>query len=67
MCNLVKAEDSDHAGNKLTRRSRTRVMMYMNMSLITWYSNRQFTIEPSVFGAEFVAMKVGIETLCAIW
>ena len=41
-------------------------MVYMNMSLINWYSNKQSTIETSVFGTEFVAMKVGIETLCAI-
>lgn len=28
-----------------------------------WSSKKQITIETSVFGAEFVAMKVGIETL----
>ena len=38
----------------------------MNMSLIYWYSKKQSTIETSVFGTEFVAMKVGIKTLCAI-
>ena len=27
--------DSDHAGNKQTRRSRTGFMIYMNMSLLT--------------------------------
>ena len=30
--------DSNHAGNKQTRRSRTGFMIYMNMSLINWYS-----------------------------
>ena len=59
--------DSNHAGNKQTRRSRTRFMTYTKMSLINLYSKRQFIIETSVFGAEFVAMKVGIKTLCAIW
>jgi hypothetical protein len=29
--------------------------------LITWYSKRQPTIESSVFGAEFVALKNGME------
>ena len=48
--------DSHHASNK-----------YMNMSLINWYSKKQSTLETSVFGAEFVAMKVGVETLHAIW
>ena len=58
--------DSDHAGKKQTRRSKTR-FMYMNMSLIIWYSKRQSTIETSVFGAEFVAMKVRIKALNEIW
>ena len=58
--------DSDHAGDKQTRRSRTRFMVFMKMSPINWYSQKHSTIEISVFGAEFVAMKVGIETLRAI-
>ena len=58
--------DSNHAENKGTRRSRTRFMIYMNMSLINWYSTKQSTMAPSVFGAEFVAMKVRIKTLHAI-
>ncbi len=33
------------------------------MALIVWLSKRQLTIETSVFGAEFVAMKHGIEML----
>ena len=55
--------DSDHAGDKLTRRSRTGFLIYCNMALIVWLSKRQPTIETSVFGAEFFAMKHGIETL----
>ena len=55
--------DSDHAGEKRTRRSRTGFLIYCNMALIIWLSKRQPTIETSVFGAEFVAMKHGIETL----
>jgi hypothetical protein len=31
--------------------------------LIDWVSKKQATIETSVFGAKFVAMKHGIETL----
>ena len=55
--------DSDHAGDKLTRRSHTGFLIYCNMALIVWLSKKQPTIETSVFGAEFVAMKHGIETL----
>ena len=35
----------------------------MNMALITWLSKKQATVEGSVFGAEFVALKAGVEAL----
>jgi hypothetical protein len=54
--------DSDHAGEQFTRRSRTGFVIYLNMAPIVWFSKRQPTLESSVFGAEFVAMKNGIET-----
>jgi hypothetical protein len=54
--------DSDHAGDRLTRRSRTGFFIYLNGAPIAWQSKKQATIESSVFGAEFVAMKVGMET-----
>ena len=55
--------DSDHAGDQSTRRSRTGYLIYLNMALVNWMSKKQPTIETSVFGAEFVAMKHGIESL----
>ena len=55
--------DSDRAGEKSTRRSRTGYLIYMNNALITWFSKRQPTVECSVFGAEFVAMKHVMEAL----
>ena len=58
--------DSNHAGEKQTGRSRTRFMIYMNMSLNNWFSEKCYTIETSVFGEEFVTMKVGVEMLHAI-
>jgi hypothetical protein len=54
--------DSDHAGEQFTRRSRTGFVIYMNMAPIVSFSKRQPTLESSVFGAEYVAMKNGIET-----
>jgi hypothetical protein len=54
--------DYDHTGEQFTRRSRTRFVIYLNMAPIVWFSKRQPTLESSVFGAEFVAMKNGIET-----
>ena len=55
--------DSDHAGDKRTRRSRTGFIIFLNMAPIVWFSKKQATIETSVFGAEFVAMKQGMECL----
>ena len=37
--------DSDHAGDKVTRRSRTGFMIFMNMALINWCSKKQSTVE----------------------
>jgi hypothetical protein len=59
--------DSDHAGDKRTRRSRTGFIIYLNMAPIVWYSKKkQATIETSIFGAEFDAMKNGMECLRGI-
>ncbi len=54
--------DSDHAEDKRTRRSHTGFLIFCNMALIDWVSKKQAT-KTSVFGAEFVAMKHGIEKL----
>jgi hypothetical protein len=55
--------DADHAGDKLTRRSRTGIITYMNMAPIVWHSKRQNSVKTSTFGLEFVAMKVATERL----
>jgi hypothetical protein len=58
--------DSDHGGDKRTRRSRTGFFIFLNNALIKGYSKRQPTVETSVFGAEFVSMKTGLETMRGI-
>jgi hypothetical protein len=55
--------DSNHAGEKRTRRSCTGFFVFVNTALVQWFSKQQATVERSVFGAEFVAMKVGMESL----
>jgi hypothetical protein len=60
ICMMV---DNDHAGEKKTIRSRTGFIIFCNLAPVIWLSKQQATIETSVFGAEFVAMKHGIETL----
>ena len=55
--------DIDHAREKRTRRSRSGFFIYMNTDLIKLFSNKQSTIETSVFGDDFVAIKIGKELL----
>ena len=55
--------DSDHAGDRVTRRSRTGVLIFLNSAPIVWYSKKQNSIETSSFGSEFSAMKTGVELL----
>lgn len=53
--------DADHAGCRVTRRSHTGVIIFVNRAPIMWFSKRQNTVESSTFGSEFVAMKTAIE------
>ena len=53
--------DSDHAGDKMTRRSQTGIILYLNTAPIVWYSKRQSTVESSTFGSEFVALRIASE------
>ena len=55
--------DSDHVGDKLTRKSGTGYNIFLKNAPIDWLSKKQATIETSVFGAEIVAINIGIETL----
>ena len=55
--------DSDHAGDHKNRRSRTGFFIYLNMAPIVWYSKKQSRVETSVFGAEFIALKTGVDTI----
>ena len=53
--------DSDHAGDMLTRRSRTGYVVLLNGAPIYWNSKKQTSCETSTFGSEFVAMKQATE------
>ena len=55
--------DSNHTGEKKTRQSRTGFFVFTNGALIQWLSKKPATIKTSVFGAKFVAMKIGMESL----
>ena len=55
--------DSDHAGDKVSHRSRSGFFIYMNTGLVQWFSKNQSSVETSVFSAEFVAMKQGLDAV----
>ena len=58
--------DSDHAGDRLTRRSQTGIIVYCNSAPVIWYSKRQTTVETSTFGAEFVAIRISSELIISL-
>jgi len=53
--------DSDHAGDTVTRRSRTGIFLFIQNAPIVWFSKKQTSIETSSFGSEFSAMKTAVE------
>ena len=48
--------DTDHAGETVTRRSITGFFVYINSSLVYWFSKKN-RIESSSFGSEFTVIK----------
>jgi hypothetical protein len=60
---LTMFVDTDHAGIKVTRRSRTGIIIYINSAPIIWFSKRQNTVESSTFGSEIVTLQIGMELL----
>ena len=53
--------DADHAGNLETWRSHTGILIYLNNSLIIWFSKRQNAVESSSFGSRFVSLRIATE------
>ena len=60
---IVAKVDDDHASDTVTRRSMTGILVYLNCSLIHWWSKKQASIESSSFCVEFIAMKQCCEYL----
>ena len=55
--------DADHAGNKVTRRSHTGIIIYCNLAPVMWFSKKQNTVETSTFGSELIAMRICTEMI----
>eukprot|EP00546_Thalassionema_frauenfeldii_P003040 CAMPEP_0178938862 /NCGR_PEP_ID=MMETSP0786-20121207/26565_1 /TAXON_ID=186022 /ORGANISM="Thalassionema frauenfeldii, Strain CCMP 1798" /LENGTH=311 /DNA_ID=CAMNT_0020617625 /DNA_START=899 /DNA_END=1834 /DNA_ORIENTATION=- len=53
--------DASFGSNKVTRRSHTGFIIFVNRALIKWYSKKQPTIESSAFLAEYIALKTCVE------
>ena len=53
--------DSDHAGDVISRRSRTGVMIFCGRAPIVFHSKKQGSVETSSFGSELAAMKTAVE------
>ena len=58
--------DADHAGDRVTRRSQSGIIIFLGLAPIIWYSKRQNSVEVSSFGSEFVAMRIGVEMVKAL-
>jgi hypothetical protein len=55
--------DANHAGNVITRRSHTGIIIYVQNAPIIWFSKRQNMVESSSFGSEFVALRTAKEDM----
>jgi hypothetical protein len=58
--------DADHAGNVVTRRSHTGIVIFVQNAPIMVYSKRQNTVEAATFGSEFVALRVCKDLIVAL-
>jgi hypothetical protein len=64
--NLYTFVDANHAGNLVTRRSHTGILLFVQNSPIIWLSRRQNTVETSTFGSEFVALRTARDLIIAM-
>ena len=58
--------DANHAGNKVTRRSHTGIVIFINNAMIDVFSKRQNTVKSSTFGSELVAMRICRDRMSAL-
>ena len=58
--------DANHAGNVVTRRSHTGIIIFVGNAPIIWFSKKQNTVESATFGSEFVALRVCKDLIVAL-
>ena len=57
---------SNHAGDSMTRRSRTGFLVFLQCAPIYWKSKKQGTIETNSSGSKFCAIKTACEYVIGI-
>ena len=58
--------ESDQAGDRLTRRSQSGILLFCNSAPIYWYSQKQNMFEASTYGAELVALSLEAELVASL-
>lgn len=59
---MVAFVDVSHAAaDKVTRRSHSGYVIFLNQAPIMWFSKKQQTVETSMYSSEYIAMKACIE------
>jgi hypothetical protein len=58
--------DANHAGNVVTRRSHTGILIFVQNAPIIWFSKKQNTVESASFGSEFVALRAARDMIVAL-
>ena len=53
--------DASHGAKKVTRRSHSGYVLFVNRAPVKWTSKRKQTVETSAFSSEFIALKQCIE------
>jgi hypothetical protein len=64
--NITAFVDANHAGNVVTRRSYTGIIIYLQNTPIVWHSRHQNIVETSTFGSEFVALRCARDLIVAL-
>ena len=56
--------DSDHAGDRITRRSQSGILLFCKSAPIYWYSKKQNAVETSTYGAD--ALRLAAELVVSL-
>ena len=63
---IVCFVNADHAGNVITRRSHTGIVIFVNNAPIIWYLKKQANVESSSFGSEFVVLRTARDMIVSL-